>query len=129
MSDGEEGEENVVTVSDDFKSNVKEWIEIDNKENELKPQLRILSSKKKELTNSIIKEMETNNIGDLNINTGGKLKYNVSNVVAPLKKDIVMDVISKEIKDENKARSIITQLYDKETRGVVKKVSLKRVTK
>tara|TARA_B100001029_G_C14706371_1_gene257659 strand:- start:150 stop:539 length:390 start_codon:yes stop_codon:yes gene_type:complete len=129
MSDSEENNKDTITVSEDFKSNVKEWIEIDNKERELKPQLRILSTKKKELTESIIKEMESNNIGDLNINTGGKLKYSVSNVVAPLKKDVVINVISKEIDDETKARSIITQLYDKETRGVSKRVSLKRVSK
>ena len=127
MSDSENENNDTVQVSEDFKTNVKEWIEIDNKEKELRPQLKVLTSRKKELTDSIIKEMETNNIGDLNINTGGKLKYKVANVVAPLKKDVVINVINKEVDDEEKASRIITQLYNKENRGMTKRATLKRV--
>ena len=127
MSDSENENNDTVQVSEDFKTNVKEWIEIDNKEKELRPQLKVLTSRKKELTDSIIKEMETNNIGDLNINTGGKLKYKVANVVAPLKKDVVINVINKEVEDEEKASRIITQLYNKENRGMTKRATLKRV--
>ena len=127
MSDSENENNDTVQVSEDFKTNVKEWIEIDNKEKELRPQLKVLTSRKKELTDSIIKEMGTNNIGDLNINTGGKLKYKVANVVAPLKKDVVINVINKEVEDEEKASRIITQLYNKENRGMTKRATLKRV--
>ena len=50
---------NNLSVSDDFKNDVKTWIEIDDKEKELKGQIKVLTTKKKELTEGILKEMDT----------------------------------------------------------------------
>ena len=36
-----------LTVSDDFKNDVKTWIEIDDKERELKSQLKVINKKRK----------------------------------------------------------------------------------
>lgn len=118
-----------LTVSDDFKNDVKTWIEIDDKEKELKSQLKILTSKKKELTDGILKEMESNEIDNLQISTGGKLKYSVSQVTAPLKKEHIIGVINEEVKDEEMAKELITKIYNKEQRERVTKVSLKRTNK
>tara|TARA_B100000900_G_C20526914_1_gene694587 strand:- start:352 stop:717 length:366 start_codon:yes stop_codon:yes gene_type:complete len=118
-----------LTVSEDFKNDVKTWIEIDDKERELKAQIKLLTAKKKELTDGILKEMESNEIDNLQISTGGKLKYSVSQVTTPLKKEHIIGVINEEVKDEEIAKDLITKIYNKEQREKVTKVSLKRTNK
>ena len=120
---------NNLTVSDDFKNDVKTWIEIDDKEKELKSQIKVLTTKKKELTDGILKEMEKNEIDNLQISTGGKLKYSVSQVAGPLKKEHILNVINEEVKDQEMAKELITKIYNKDEREVVTKVSLKRTNK
>jgi len=116
-------------ITQEFKNNIKEWINIDDREKELKAQIKILNKKKQELSEGILKDMEKNEIDDLTLSTGGKLKASVSVTTAPLKKEFVYTSLVNELKDEVKAQYLTNKLYDKETRGTVSKVSLKRYKK
>jgi len=116
-------------ITEDFKNGIKEWINIDDREKELKAQLKVLGKKKQELSEIILKDMEKNDIDDLTLSTGGKLKASVSVTTAPLKKEFVFNSLVNELKDEVKAQYLTNKLYDKESRGTVSKVSLKRYKK
>lgn len=72
-------------VLDDFKSQVRMWIEIDNQIQKLQAAMRERKSVKKQLTEKILKFMGRYNIEDLNTKDG-KLRYRTANVKATVTK-------------------------------------------
>lgn len=115
-----------MSVSEEFKNNIKEWISIDDREKELKAQIKIITKGKKELSEKILKEMEDSKIDDLSLSTGGKLKANISTTIAPLKKEHIYTRLLGELNDELKANYLTNKIYDKGNRDTVTRITLKR---
>ncbi len=66
-------------------NHIREWIEIDNGISGLQKQIKELRENKKELTNSLVNVMKSNEIDCFDINDG-KLIYSKSKVKKPINK-------------------------------------------
>ena len=73
-------------------NSIKEWIAINNKMNELQKVVKDLRLKKKQLTDTLIKIMENNEIDGIDINNG-KLVYRKNKVKAPINKDYLLKML------------------------------------
>ena len=71
---------------------IKEWVAINNKVNEIQKLLKDLRGKKKQLSDSLIKIMENNEIDGIDINNG-KLVYRKNKVKAPINKDYLLKML------------------------------------
>jgi hypothetical protein len=72
-----------------FKNQVRAWVEIDNSVKALKNAIKDRNLAKKELTDKILRFMIKFNIEDLNTKDGSKLRYKVNQVKkSPTAKDI-----------------------------------------
>jgi hypothetical protein len=71
---------------------IKEWVAINNKMNEIQKLLKDLRGKKKQLSDSLIKIMENNEIDGIDINNG-KLLYRKNKVKAPINKDYLLKML------------------------------------
>ena len=73
-------------------NSIKDWIAINNKMNELQKVMKDLRLKKKQLTDTLIKIMENNEIDGIDINNG-KLVYRKNKVKAPINKDYLLKML------------------------------------
>jgi len=73
-------------------NSIKDWITINNKMNELQKVMKDLRLKKKQLTDTLIKIMENNEIDGIDINNG-KLVYRKNKVKAPINKDYLLKML------------------------------------
>lgn len=74
---------------EEFKNQVRQWVEIDNNIRHLKNAIKDLNNTKKGLNESILRFMIRYNIEDLNTKDGSKLRYKVNQVKCkPTSKDI-----------------------------------------
>ena len=71
---------------------IKEWVAINNKMNEIQKLLKDLRGKKKQLSDSLIKIMENNEIDGIDTNNG-KLVYRKNKVKAPINKDYLLKML------------------------------------
>jgi len=78
-------------------NNIKEWIQITNKMNELQKTVKDLRTKKKTLSASLINIMESNEIDGIDINNG-KLVYKTTKVKAPINKDYLLTMLDSYFK-------------------------------
>jgi hypothetical protein len=77
---------------------IKEWVSINSKEVALQKQLKELKTSKKQLSDSLIKVMENNEIDRFDINNG-KLLYKKNKVKAPINKDYLLKMLDDYFKD------------------------------
>ncbi len=110
----------------EFNDLYKEWISLDDKTKELKEQVKVIEERKKILSESIMGTMKSNEIEDLSLSTGGKLKAYTSSSVAPLKKENIFNNLMDEFKDEIKAEYLTSKIMDKSKREVKTNTVLKR---
>ena len=68
---------------------IKEWVSINSKEVILQKQLKELKTSKKQLSDTLMKVMENNEIDRFDINNG-KLLYKKNKVKAPINKDYLL---------------------------------------
>ena len=71
---------------------IKEWVAINNKMSEIQKLLKDLRGKKKQLSDSLIKIMENNEIDGIDINNG-KLVYRKNKVKASINKDYLLKML------------------------------------
>lgn len=77
---------------------IKEWVSINSKEVALQKQLKELKTSKKQLSTTLIKVMENNEIDRFDINNG-KLLYKKNKVKAPINKDYLLKMLDDYFKD------------------------------
>ena len=73
-------------------NNVKEWMIINKKINELQTHMKELKLKKKKLSEMVIKIMENNNIDMFDV-TGGRLVHKVTKVKGTINKDFLNNML------------------------------------
>ncbi len=91
------------TILEEFKNQVRAWIEIDNQMRKLHIAMRERTTMKKSLTEKILRFMTKYNIEDLNTKDGSKLRYKVAVVKPTLTK---ADLKAKLESNYDKARSV-----------------------
>lgn len=95
---------------DHFKTNVKEWLSLDNKIKELEKQSRELKKRKnKQLEPKITGFMRSYNISDLNTESG-KLRCNERNTKIPINKKTIQESLQKVLSAEH-ASTAMDEIY------------------
>jgi hypothetical protein len=123
------------SVTDDFKSNIKEWVLLDNKVKQLTQQLRDIKSTRDVLTDSIKEYIQQNKYTSLNIKiSDGSLKYMVTKVPAAFTQKMLKSLLtdfykSKGLSDEQASvKSLEIFNYILENRQINTTSSIKRIT-
>ena len=81
-------------------NHIREWIEIDNGISGLQKQIKELRENKKELTNSLVNVMKSNEIDCFDINDG-KLIYSKSKVKKPINKKTLLLALDNYFKEDS----------------------------
>ena len=111
----------------EFKSNVSEWLTLDDDIETLKKAIKERNKKKNELTSKITEYMNKFEINDLNTNNG-KLKFSKSLYTKPLNKNFLISRLGDYFKDYNKgekAASFLLENRDKEEKFRLRRVKNK----
>lgn len=113
-------------VSDQFKTWIRQWVEFDNKEKEIKEDLGEIRDNKKVLTNNIIKYMRSNEVPDIEI-PDGFIEVNVSKCKSSFNKPGLVKLLGKSgyLKEGSAAKDLVDFLY--ENREIKEIARLKRV--
>lgn len=110
-------------VSEQFKQTVIMWVQLDDQLKELAQQSKELKEQKKELDDYILNYL--GNIGENSIKiTNGNIIRNISKTKVPLKKEHIIDKLKTILKDEEKSKLIVDDIYN--SRPEAQKINLKR---
>ena len=111
---------------DHFKTNVKDWLEMDEKIKALEKEVREMKKvRNKQLEPKITGFMRSYNISDLNTESG-KLRCNERNTKAPINKKSIQESLQKVLSMEQ-ANTAMDEIYL--NRQVITKYTLSRVKK
>lgn len=117
-------EENVQNkVTNKFKKNVLNWLDIDDKIRDMRAQMKTLNIEKKELEGSILEYLEEVGEKELAVKDG-KLRKDVSKTKTPLKKETILNTLTELTKDKDKAIEMTEHIIN--NRSTVERVRLKR---
>jgi hypothetical protein len=109
-----------------FKTNVKDWLEMDEKIKALEREVREMKKvRNKQLEPKITGFMRSYNISDLNTDSG-KLRCNERNTKAPINKKSIQESLQKVLSMEQ-ATTAMDEIYL--NRQVITKYTLSRVKK
>jgi hypothetical protein len=112
----------------EFKSNVKEWLTIDDDIITLQKAIKDIRAKKNELTPKIMEFMDAYKINDLNTNNG-KIKFTKSLYTKPLNKEFLINKLGDFFRDFNKgekAATFILENRDKQEKNQLKRIKVKK---
>lgn len=112
------------SVLDEFKNQVRMWIEVDNNIRKLKQAARERNAIKKQLTNKILMFMAKYNIEDLNTKDGSRLRYKVSQVKEPLTAQKIKERLAQNINSIRTAEDLDEKVF---ATNKVEKVTLRRL--
>jgi hypothetical protein len=111
---------------DHFKTNVRDWLEMDEKIKALEKEVREMKKvRNKQLEPKITGFMRSYNISDLNTESG-KLRCNERNTKEPVNKKTIQESLQKVLSMEQ-ATTAMDEIYL--NRQVIKKYSLSRLKK
>lgn len=113
-------------VLDDFKNQVRLWIEIDNSITKLRAAMRERNVVKKQLTENILKFMARYNIEDLNTKDGSRLRYKVTQVKQTLTAKMIKDRLTENLDKIQTPDDLDSCVFNQPK---IEKISLKRLRK
>ena len=123
MTEEKTDEKEFQFYKDDLKTNVKEYLDIDDQIKALNKAVKARRDRKKKLSESILKTMKQFEINNMNT-SNGKLIYSVTKQKAPLTKKNLLNCLSLYYNNSDKANEVSN--YVMENRPQIEKVSLKR---
>ena len=112
----------------EFKSNVKEWLTLDDDIQTLQKALKERKTRKNQITPNVLDFMNRFKINDLNTQEG-KIKFTKSTYTKPLNKQFLISRLGDFFKDFNKgekAASFILDNRDKQEKFNLKRVAIKK---
>ena len=121
MSDSESDVQNKIT--NEFKKNVKKWVEIDDTIRQIRAKTKELSQEKKEYEEYILNFLDSVDEKSVGI-ADGKLTRSVSQCKTPLKKENIHKALVEITGDSNKALQMTDHII--KSRGTTERVNLKR---
>jgi hypothetical protein len=114
-------------VLDEFKKQVKLWMELDNHIKAMMVSIKEKRNVQHALTEKITAFMNHYNIEDLNTREG-KLRYKVVRVKPPLRKQGIKEKLSEYFgNDPNMKEKVLSAVFDDQQSLVVEKPSLRRL--
>jgi hypothetical protein len=112
--------ENVGDKHVGLKSDIKEYLELDDEINKLNKELKVLKLGKKEIEMKILEYMKITKTDQINLGKG-KLKLVKSKTYEVLKKDYIVSQLSEKL-DKSKAEDIADQLIKNRKTNEVSKI-------
>ena len=109
---------------DEFKSNVKQWLELDNQLKRLAAASKERRKKKDEINRSILEFMSKFNIEDLNTKDG-IIRYRKTFVKEPLSQKTIKNKLEELFKDDQENFEKIEKIFT--DREKIEKMSLRRL--
>jgi hypothetical protein len=111
-------------MSDIFKTNIKEWVSVDNELRILTEHVKELRDKRNEVNNNIIRYVETNQLTNSTIQlSDGLLKFNNQKTYAPLTYTFLQETLTDILSIEQTTQII---KYIKEKRETQSTICIKR---
>ena len=110
-------------ISPEFVQSVKKYLDVDNKLESLKKDIKLLTTEKKEKEDFILNYLQSIDEKVIDV-ADGKLRRNISKTQAPLKKGTIQKALTDIVGDSIKATAM-TELIIK-SRPIVERVTLKR---
>jgi hypothetical protein len=111
-------------VTKEFIQNVKEWIEADDKINEIREKTKGYTKIKKDRESFILEYLQSIDNKPLDLPDGGTLKRNVVKSQGPIKKEIIHKALTEVTGNSNTAMAMTEHIL--KSRPTTEKVSLKR---
>lgn len=111
---------------DDFKNNVKKYLNIDDDIKKLEKHQRELKQEKQKISGLILTFMNNHNIEDLNTETG-TLKKNIKYLKKPLSKKNLKNKLLEYYKNNEDQSELVFKFID--NRAKEEKIELKRIVK
>ena len=117
-----------MSVSDNFKNNIKTWVELDNKQKELRRKALLYGKEKDKIQAGIIDYMSANKLEDKDlIISDGKLKYSYSKTSESISKGYIEKQLTIFLKNPKIAKEATEFIYS--NRATKSKAVLKRTIK
>tara|TARA_Y100001970_G_scaffold185306_1_gene225380 strand:+ start:733 stop:1110 length:378 start_codon:yes stop_codon:yes gene_type:complete len=116
--------DNVVTEK--FKEDIREWVELDDQIKQVTDHLKKLKTLKKTRQESTIKFMKQNKLvgQKISISNGGSLKISTIQSVVPVTRQYIVNKLKTFFNSKEKAEEIASYIYD--NRETVEKTSMRR---
>lgn len=113
-------------VNREFKSWIKEYIEIDNKIKEANTKLASVRKQKKNIESKISDYIVEHDLEDIafNIPENGSVKLGSTTTIQPITKELLFEKINEILKDEKLTKQCVDHVY--ESREKVEKQCIKR---
>ena len=101
-------------MSEEFQTNIQQWVNIDNKIKQLSTELKGFRNTRHELTRNIFTYAESNNLENAVIQiSDGKLKFQNIKTTNPLTFSFIETCLKDIIEDETKVKDIIKYIKQK----------------
>ena len=110
-------------ISPEFVQSVKKYLDVDNKLEALKKDIKLLTTEKKEKEDFILNYLQSIDEKVIDV-ADGKLRRNISKTQAPLKKETIQKTLTDIVGDSIKATAMTEQII--KSRPMVERVTLKR---
>lgn len=111
-------------VLDEFKNQVRMWIDVDNNVRKLKQAARERNLIKKQLSEKILTFMAKYNIEDLNTKDGSRLRFKVTTVKEPLTANKIKERLQENLGQINNVEDLNKKVFATKK---IEKVSLRRL--
>ena len=112
---------------EEFKHQVKMWIEIDNQIKHINQTIKEKKTIQKHLTEKILGFMSRYNIEDLNTKDG-KLRYKITHTKPTVKKNEIKDKLLNYFEhDKDMGKKVVSAVFEPDETAKVEKVSLRRL--
>ena len=128
IKEGQEQKPKINLKKDDLIVYIKEWIKIDNEIINLKTQVKQKTTKKKELTESLVNVMKVNNIDCFDIN-GGALIYKQKKTKRTISGKFLLTQLEEHYKDQPDLAKELTKKVLENRVNVVKDEITRKIDK
>lgn len=107
---------------------IKEWVRLDNEIRSLKKEQSSRTRDKKELSETLMDIMKTNEIDCVDIKDG-QLCYTQQNVKKPITKKNLLTILSKYFKGDMESANEVTEFISNNREEVVKETITRKINK
>lgn len=111
---------------EDFKADVRTWIELDDSIKTLQSAIRERRQEKVQLTKRVMDFMDRHDIEDLNTKSG-RIRYKTNVVRAPLSQSVIKERISTFFSGDSSTASMLMRTLFEDGREPVERSSLRRL--
>ena len=107
---------------------IKDWVKLDNEIRSLKKEQSIRNNEKKEISNTLLEIMKTNQIDCVDIKDG-QLCYSQQSIKKPITKKNLMTILSKYFKGDIETANNITEFISNNREEIIKESITRKINK